>query len=42
MVEFGGLVLLRGLGGYGDGVVVALDADGLGLISLSERGIGEI
>lgn len=29
VVEFGGLVLLRGFGRYGDGVVVALDADGL-------------
>lgn len=29
VVEFGGLVLLRGLGRYGDGVAVGLDADGL-------------
>jgi hypothetical protein len=29
VVELGGLVLLGGLGGYGDGVAVGLDADGL-------------
>lgn len=29
VVEFGGLVLFRGLGGDGDGVAVGLDADGL-------------
>lgn len=37
MVELGGLVLLRGLGCYGDGVAVGLDADGLKDV---RRGLG--
>lgn len=41
VVEFGGLVLLRGLGGHGDGVVVALDADGLGKKGVLVGGSGE-